>query len=87
MPGIGPIVADGPLAVGLAEAAGHVAGGIARTLERVGLNRAEAVDWESRIKRGALLVGAHITAEIITEAQNVLTRNGAERIATVNWTD
>ena len=35
MPGIGPIVADGPLAASLAEAAGHVAGGIARTLERV----------------------------------------------------
>ena len=34
LPGIGPIVADGPLAAGLAEAAGHVAGGIARTLER-----------------------------------------------------
>src|SRR5262245_38897361 len=30
MPGIGPIVADGPLAAGLGEAAGHVAGGLAR---------------------------------------------------------
>jgi hypothetical protein len=87
MPGIGPIVADGPLAAGLAEAAGHVAGGIARTLERVGLSRAEADEWESRIKRGALLVGAHITAEIVTDARNVLKRNGAARVATVDWTD
>ena len=29
LPGIGPIVAAGPLAAGLGEAAGHVAGGIA----------------------------------------------------------
>ena len=42
MPGIGPIVADGPLAAGLAEAAGHVAGGVARTLERAGLIESEA---------------------------------------------
>ncbi len=37
MPGIGPIVADGPLAAGLGEAAGHLAGGLARTLEAAGL--------------------------------------------------
>jgi hypothetical protein len=87
MPGIGPIVADGPLAAGLAEAAGHVAGGFARTLERVGLNRAEADEWESRIKGGALLVGAHITAEIMVDARNALTNSGAERVITVEWKD
>jgi hypothetical protein len=87
MPGIGPIVADGPLAAGLAEAAGHVAGGIARTLERVGLSRAEADAWESKIKRGGLLVGAHVTAEMIAETQRALTSSGAERVATVEWAD
>ena len=46
MPGIGPIVADGPLAAGLSEAAGHVAGGVARTLERAGLDHGEAEEWE-----------------------------------------
>src|SRR5918999_6098788 len=39
MPGIGPIVADGPLAAGLGEAAGHLAGGIVGTLHRVGFDR------------------------------------------------
>jgi hypothetical protein len=87
MPGIGPIVADGPLAAGLSEAAGHVAGGIARTLERVGLSRAEADEWESRIKAGALLVGAHVTAEIVVDARNALSGSGAERVVTVKWTD
>jgi len=87
LPGIGPIVADGPLAAGLAEAAGHVAGGIARTLERAGLNREEAEDWESRIKAGALLVGAHVTAATTVEARNTTINSGAERVVTVEWTD
>src|ERR687892_514064 len=48
MPGIGPIVADGPLAAGLGEAAGHLAGGIAGTLEQAGLAESEAAAWESK---------------------------------------
>ena len=59
LPGIGPIVADGPLAAGLGEAAGHVAGGLARILERVGLPTDEAESWEVRVENGAVLVGAH----------------------------
>jgi hypothetical protein len=87
MPGIGPIVADGPLAADLAEAAGHAAGGIARTLERAGLDRAQADTWEATIRRGAVLVGAHVTAETISDAEGVLTRSGAERVAIVSWPD
>ena len=85
LPGIGPIVADGPLAAGLAEAAGHVAGGIARTLG--GAQPGEAEDWESRIKAGALLVGAHVTAATTVEARNTIINSGAERVVTVEWTD
>src|SRR3712207_4372458 len=44
MPGIGPIVADGPLAAGLGEAAGHLAGGISKTLTRAGLDEAVALE-------------------------------------------
>ena len=87
MPGIGPIVADGPLAADLAEAAGHAAGGIARTLERTGLDRSEADAWEAKIRRGSVLVGAHVSAETIAEARGALTSSGAERVATVNWSD
>jgi hypothetical protein len=87
MPGIGPIVADGPLAAGLAEAAGHVAGGVARTLERAGLNRAEADLWELKVKRGALLVGAHVGADMVSGAHGVLTSNGAERVRAVEWSE
>jgi hypothetical protein len=87
MPGIGPIVADGPLAAGLAEAAGHVAGGVARTLERAGMDRAEASEWESKIKNGSLLVGAHVDAATIESARRVLTGTGAERVVKVDWTE
>ena len=87
MPGIGPIVADGPLAAGLGEAAGHVAGGIARTLHRAGLDRADAESWESRIEGGAILVGAHVDTAAAASARDVLTRNGAVALADATWED
>jgi hypothetical protein len=87
MPGIGPIVADGPLSAELAEAAGHAAGGIARTLERAGLDPAEAEEWESKIRHGSLLVGAHIDADSVIAAREVLTKAGAERVVKVDWAD
>jgi hypothetical protein len=87
MPGIGPIVADGPLAASLAEAAGHVAGGIARTLEGAGLEQAEAEKWESHIKQGALIVGGHVTADKVTEARQVLVDAGAMNLASLVWPD
>jgi hypothetical protein len=81
MPGIGPIVADGPLAAGLAEAAGHLAGGLARTLEQTGLGREEAHDWAARIQQGAFLVGAHLTGDRVMAVREALHRAGAVRIA------
>lgn len=87
MPGIGPIVADGPLAADLAEAAGHAAGGIARTLERAGMDQGEAERWEARIKQGAVLVGAHVRADGVDTARRVLTSAGPEGITKVDWSD
>jgi len=87
MPGIGPIVADGPLAAGLGEAAGHVAGGIARMLRHAGLDRVESEQWESRIERGAILVGVHVDESRLAAAREVLTGNGAETIRDATWED
>jgi hypothetical protein len=87
MPGIGPIVADGPLAASLAEAAGHAAGGIARTLEGAGLDQEEADEWETKIRHGALIVGAHISADKVIEARQVLADSGALRLASLEWPD
>lgn len=85
MPGIGPIVADGPLAAGLGEAAGHVAGGIGRTLRHAGLNRADAEQWERRIEAGAILIGAHVDATAVNAVRDILEKNGGTSVVDATW--
>ena len=85
MPGIGPIVADGPLAAGLGEAAGHLAGGIARTLERAGLPHADAARWEAAIERGRFLVGAHVSDREVDAARDLLEKAGATETTVGTW--
>jgi hypothetical protein len=85
LPGIGPIVADGPLAAGLGEAAGHVAGGLARMLERVGLPAPEADVWESSVEAGGVLVGAHTDDARVSAVTDILRGNGARTVAQGLW--
>jgi len=85
LPGIGPIVADGPLAAGLGEAAGHVAGGLARMLERAGMESAQADAWESSVEAGAVLVGGHTDDAGVTAVAEALRANGAGKIAHGVW--
>lgn len=85
LPGIGPIVADGPLAAGLGEAAGHVAGGLARILERVGLSEEDARAWQNRVEAGAILVGAHTDESQAVAAGRAMIANGARDTAQGNW--
>jgi hypothetical protein len=87
MPGIGPIVADGPLAAGLGEAAGHLAGGIARTLETAGLPADDALRWESRIAAGDFLVGAHVQDPQVPGARAVIRETGGQEITIGTWPD
>jgi hypothetical protein len=87
MPGIGPIVADGPLAAGLGEAAGHLAGGMARTLETAGLPAAVAAQWESRIAAGDFLVGAHVQDAMVGGARTVMHDTGGREISVGTWPD
>jgi hypothetical protein len=85
MPGIGPIVATGPLAAGLGEAAGHLAGGVSRALARAGLPADEADTWETRVTEGAILIGAHIDVSGIDAARDSLVRAGASQVALCTW--
>jgi hypothetical protein len=87
MPGIGPIVADGPLAAELGEAAGHLAGGVAKTLERIGVDSTEARQWESRIQSGAFLVGAHVGEGDLPAVRKSLQDQGATRLALGTWAE
>ena len=87
MPGIGPIVAAGPLSAGLGEAAGHVAGGVAAVLSRAGVaaDRAEAL--QRAVERGAVLLGVHATGADATAVRDALARSGATELETANWSD
>ncbi len=83
-PGIGPIVAAGPLAAGLGEAAGHVAGGVASTLEGVGLDAQRAEALERAVQAGAVLLGAHASAATVEAVQQAM-RPGATEVLTATW--
>ena len=85
MPGIGPVVADGPLAAGLGEAAGHAGGGFIRTLESVGLRRAEAQRCQRAVAAGSVLVAAHLGANDTSSARDVLLRAGATEVFEGTW--
>jgi hypothetical protein len=87
LPGIGPIVAAGPLAAGLGEAAGHVAGGIATALRGAGIppNRAEAL--EAAVEAGAILLAVHTVQPRIDDLRSILKAAGANEIETGNWSE
>jgi hypothetical protein len=85
MPGIGPIVAAGPLAAELGEIAGHAAGSLAAVLTSAGLahDRAEALQRE--VARGAVLVGVHVGGADAGRVRETLSSAGATDIETVTW--
>lgn len=87
LPGIGPIVAAGPLAAGLGEAAGHVAGGVATALTGAGIapDRAEAL--EAAVESGAILLAVHTVEARIEHIRQILTSAGATHLATGNWAE
>jgi hypothetical protein len=85
LPGTGAVVAAGPLAAELGEAAGHVAGHLSSTLVKAGLSEKEAVDWQLRIHAGAVLVGVHVRSIQASAAETALQRAGAERLISAQW--
>jgi hypothetical protein len=85
LPGIGPIVAAGPLAAGMGEAAGHVAGGIGSILSDAGIERARAESWERRIESGALLLGAHVIDGDPYAVRDALAASGAKDVEVAKW--
>lgn len=84
LPGIGPIVAAGPLSAGLGEAAGHVAGGVASVLSAAGVAPDRAAALQREIERGAILLGVHAGASV-EAARAALTAAGGREIQVVNW--
>ena len=88
IPGIGPVVAAGPLAgaLGVAGATavagagvGAVAGGLFGALTAWGFSEAEAHEYEARVARGDTLLAAEVPDEAALRAEEILHRAGADR--------
>ena len=85
LPGIGPIVAAGPLSAGLGEAAGHVAGGLASALKNAGVP-AERVDHiVEDIERGGVLLAVHAEPEDLDGIRELLGSARPRELEVVNW--
>ncbi|CAN5625250.1 hypothetical protein BH23ACI1_BH23ACI1_03960 [soil metagenome] len=87
LPGIGPIVAAGPLAAGLGEAAGHMAGGIASALSGAGIPDVRAEALQRAVENGAVLLGIHVPDGDVTAIREALRSSGATEIEIANWDD
>jgi hypothetical protein len=86
LPGVGPIVAAGPLSAGLGETAGHVVGSVASALAASGVSEARAEALEREIKEGAVLLGVHTTADLAADVRRVLELSGAREVEVGTWT-
>ena len=85
MPGIGPIVTAGPLAAGLGEAAGHVAGSVASVLSRAGVPEDRAEALQRAVEAGSLLLGVHALTGNAEAIGAAMLAAGAREIETAQW--
>jgi hypothetical protein len=85
MPGIGPIVAAGPLSADLGEAAGHAAGSLSSTLTRGGVAHERAEWLQTQVDAGAVLLGVHVTAAEVAAVTRALGEAGATSVETASW--
>jgi hypothetical protein len=85
MPGIGPIVAAGPLATELGEAAGHLAGSLASVLKSAGLPREPAEALQREVAQGAVLLGVHVAPSDVDRVRDSLSAAGATQLEMVTW--
>src|SRR5579863_663042 len=83
IPGIGPVIAAGPLVAALAGiGVGGALGGFAGVLIGIGISENEAKRYEGRLLKGGILVAVHCeTSEEIKHAKSIMEVSGAEDIA------
>lgn len=85
LPGVGPIVAAGPLSAGLGEAAGHAAGGLASALTSAGVPDARATALQQAVAQGSVLIGVHTDEIRLAGVRSALEASGATLVETANW--
>ena len=83
IPGIGPLLAAGPIVAALAGAGAiGMAGGIVGALVGFGIPEYEAVRYEGRVKHGSILLSVHCdNSDWVKRAEDVLKHTGAEDVA------
>jgi hypothetical protein len=83
IPGLGPLLAAGPIVATLAGiGAGGAVGGFAGALIGFGIPEYEAKRYEGRLQKGAILLSVHCdTSDEIKHAKEALKNTGAEDIS------
>jgi Protein of unknown function (DUF3341) len=83
IPGVGPLVAAGPIVAALAGlGVGGAVGGIAGALIGMGIPEYEAKRYEGRVKAGHILLSVHCDdSKWTTKAKDILERTGAEDVS------
>lgn len=84
IPGLGPLVAAGPIMAALSgAAAGGTLGGITGALIGLGIPEYEAKKYEGRVKAGSVLISVHSENSAETDrAKGIFEAAGAEDIST-----
>jgi hypothetical protein len=85
VPGLGPVLAAGPLSAEFGEVVGHAAGGLSSVLRQAGVPSTVASSWEERVQRGAILLGVHATPGNAEAVQGAFEQSGASAIAVAQW--
>jgi len=83
IPGVGPLIAAGPIVATLAGVgSGGVVGGLIGALVGMGIPEFEAKRYEGRIKEGGILLSVHCdNSEWANRAKDLLKRTGADDVA------
>jgi len=83
IPGVGPLIAAGPIMATLAGAGvGGALGGLVGALVGMGIPEYEAKRYEGRVKDGGILVSVHCdTSNEVSRAKDILKQAGGDDIA------
>lgn len=83
IPGVGPLIAAGPIMAGLAGlGVGGAVGGFTGALIGLGIPEYEAKRYEGRIKNGGILLSVHCdTSDQIKRAKEIMKNSGGEDVS------
>jgi hypothetical protein len=91
IPGVGPVVAAGPIAAALGTAGataatgagvGVVAGGLLGALTGWGFSEAEARAYQQGVERGDILLAVEVPDDDAGRVEDLLKRHGSDRVST-----